>query len=82
MQQLNLSLYIFRTVILAPGVSKRPLKCTMIIYKLDRKHLYSIQISSRLKTSSFEKSMKTTIQKYKYLHLYRLSVLHFLTVNE
>lgn len=41
MQQLNLSLYIFRTVILAPGVSRRPLKCTMIIYKLDRKHFYT-----------------------------------------
>lgn len=26
--------------------------------------------------------MKTTIQKYKYLHLYRLSVLHILTVTE
>lgn len=41
MQQLNLSLYIFTTVILAPGVSKRPLKCTMIIYKLYRKHFYT-----------------------------------------
>lgn len=41
MQQLNLSLYIFRTVILAPGVPERPLKCTMIIYKLYRKHFYT-----------------------------------------
>lgn len=41
MQQLHLSLYIFRTVILASRVLERPLKCTMIIYKLDRKQFYT-----------------------------------------
>ncbi|EAW92513.1 hCG2045567 [Homo sapiens] len=49
MQQLNPSLYSFRIVILDPlGVSKRPLKCTMIIYKLDRKHHFYTQYKSHL----------------------------------